>query len=324
MLKQSIYRDAYGHPQSSCLTFAGIWAHHMKFLIVGMVLAFFGFADGLYARTLLDQLGRQVAVGDSPQRVIALAPNITEIVYTLGQQHRLIGVSQFSDYPPEAKLLPKVGSYAHLDLEKIVSLQPDLCIAIKDGNPKEVAMRLAALHVPVYVVNPKDLDTVLNTVLDIGRLLNAEGNAKEVVGMLKSRIKTIDASLSQIKHRPRVFVQIGISPIVSAGSHTFIHELVERAGGINVAKGPVTYPRFSREQVLSMAPDVIVITSMARGALFQEVKDEWMKWQSLPAARENRIFIQDSNLCDRPTPRLVDGLELLARLIHPEIFKDSP
>jgi iron complex transport system substrate-binding protein len=124
----------------------------------------------------------------------------------------------------------------------------------------------------------------------------------------------------QADHRPRVFFQIGVSPIVSVGTHTFIHELIVQAGGINVAQGPVPYPRFSREQVLDLAPEVIIITSMARTAVFNQVKAGWQQWPDLPAVRNDRIFIQESNLFDRPTPRLVDALEILARLIHPELF----
>lgn len=260
----------------------------------------------------------------SPRRVVSLAPNITEIIYTIGRQDRLVGVSRFSDFPKEARAIPKVGSYVQLDLERIVSLQPDLCIAIKDGNPKAVADRLTAFQIPVYVVDPRNLEAVLETTLEIGSLLDAERRAAGIVQQLRSRIQAIDQALGAIRRRPRVFFQIGISPIVSVGTDTFIHELVERAGGTNVSQGRVVYPRFSREQVLSLAPDVIIITSMEQGALFQRVKEEWSQWQELPAARDNRIYIEEADLFNRPTPRLVDGLELLARLIHPVLFGGTP
>ena len=122
--------------------------------------------------------------------------------------------------------------------------------------------------------------------------------------------------------RPRVFFQIGVSPIVSVGTNTFIHELIVQAGGINVAQGPISYPRFSKEQILGLSPEVIIITSMTRTAVFDQVKAEWQQWTNLPAVRNNRIFVQESNLFDRPSPRLVDALEMLARLIHPELFKE--
>jgi len=275
------------------------------------------------AKTVTDQLGRQVRVPDKPQRVISLAPSITEIIFGIEQSHRLKGVTTYSDFPPEAEKLPKVGSYVHLDLEKIVALKPDLCIAIKDGNPRVIAQRLEALNIPVYAVDPNKLDTVMKTVLEIGGLLDAKEQANRLVKRMQLRIQKVKSLVATTTQRPRVFFQIGVSPIVSVGTDTFIHELIVTAGGINLAAGPVPYPRFSREQVLALSPEIILITSMTRGAIFEEVKAEWEKWPNLPAVRNRRIFIEDSNFFDRPTPRLVDGLELLIRLIHPELVEKN-
>jgi len=275
------------------------------------------------AGTVLDQLGRQVNVPDNPQRIVALAPNITEIIFALGQEHRLKGVTRYSDFPSEAAKLFKVGSYVHLDLERIVALKPDLCIAIKDGNPRLVAQRLESLKIPVYAVDPKNLDTIMNTIIEIGKLLDADEKAKMLVRDMRFRIQRVKSLVEKAAHRPGVFFQIGISPIVSVGTPTFIHELIVLAGGTNLASGPIPYPRFSREQVLTLSPEVFIITSMARAAVFEKVKAEWSQWPNLPAVRNQRIYLQDSNLFDRPTPRLVGGLELLVRLIHPELFEEK-
>ena len=273
------------------------------------------------AKTITDQLGRHVSVPDKPQRVVSLAPSITEIVFALDQGHRLQGVTTYSDFPPEAVKLPKVGSYVHLDLEKIVALKPDLCIAIKDGNPRVIAQRLESLKIPVYAVDPNNLETIMKTVLEIGTLLNAKGRANQLVQNMDLRIQKVKSLVAKTTHRPRVFLQIGVSPIVSAGTHTFIHELIVIAGGTNLAAGPIPYPRFSREKVLALSPEIIIITSMARSAIFEKVKAEWEKWPNMPAVQNRRIFVEDSNFFDRPTPRLVDGLELLIRLIHPELVE---
>lgn len=274
------------------------------------------------AGTVTDQLGRQVNIPDKLQRVVALAPSITEIIFALGQEHRLKGVTVYSDFPPEAAKLPKVGSYVHLDLERIVALKPDLCIAIKDGNPREVVQLLESLKIPVYAVDPRNLSTIMNTIIEIGKLLDANEKANILVRNMRSRIQRVESLVEKASYRPRVFYQIGISPVVSAGTNTFIHELIVLAGGTNLAEGPIPYPRFSREQVLVLSPEVFIITSMARAAVFEQVKNEWNRWPSLPAVRNNRIFLQDSNFFDRPTPRLVDGLEMLVRLIHPELFEE--
>lgn len=272
------------------------------------------------AKTITDQLGRHVTVPDKPQRVVSLAPSITEIVFALDQGHRLQGVTTYSDFPPEAAKLPKVGSYVHLDLEKIVALKPDLCIAIKDGNPRVIAQRLESLKIPVYAVDPNNLETIMKTVLEIGTLLNAKGRANQLVQNMDLRIQKVKSLVAKATHRPRVFFQIGVTPIVSVGTRTFIHELIVKAGGTNLAAGPIPYPRFSREKVLALSPEIIIITSMARSAIFEKVKAEWEKWPNMPAVRNRRIFVEDSNFFDRPTPRLVDGLELLTRLIHPELI----
>ncbi len=275
----------------------------------------------LSAKTVVDQLGRKVSLPDDPQRIVSLAPSITEIIFALGREDRLKGVTRFSDFPPEAAKLPKVGSYVRLDLEKIVALRPDVCFAIKDGNPREIAARLESLGIPVYAVDPKNLESVMKTFFEIGRMLNAVEEAKDIVGRMSSRITRVKSLVANASDSPRVFFQIGLSPIVAVGTGTFIHELIVLAGGKNLSEGPVQYPRFSREQVLALSPEVFIITSMARGASFERVKKEWSQWPDLPAVRNNRIVLVDSNLFDRPSPRLVDGLELLLKLIHPELFE---
>lgn len=260
----------------------------------------------------------------NPKRVVSLAPSITEIIYALNLEHLLVGVTRFSDFPPPAQNLPKVGSYVQLDLERIVSLNPDLCIAVKDGNPKRVVSRLEALDVPLYAVDPRDIPTVLETITEIGGLFSQEQKAGQLVALMRQRIDDIKKIVSTVSDRPGVFFQIGISPIVSVGTHTFIHELIELAGGTNLTAGPIPYPRYSREQVIALAPDIFIITSMARGEIFDKVKQQWQQWPDMPAVRNNRILLVDSDLYDRASPRLVDGLEQLARLVHPHLFGEKP
>ncbi|MBU1055655.1 MAG: cobalamin-binding protein [Proteobacteria bacterium] len=274
-------------------------------------------------RTFTDQAGRTVNVPLNPQRIVSLAPSITEIVFALGEEHRLKGVTLFSDYPSEAKMIPVVGSYVNLDLERIVALKPDLCIAIKDGNSRDTVKQLDALNIPVYAINPKNLESVMDTVVEIGELLNVLKEAKILANDMSKRIEHIKALVSKVDHKPRVFFQIGIAPIVSIGTHTFIHELITRAGGQNLTEGPIAYPRYSREQVLGLAPEVFIITSMARGEIFEKVKADWSRWKDLPAVKNNQIYLVDSNILDRPTPRMVDGLEMLVKIIHPELFSNN-
>ena len=273
-------------------------------------------------RTVVDPAGRTIEVPTDPRRVVSLAPSITEIIFALGQQTRLQGVSRFSDFPAAAEKLPKVGSYVQLDAERIVALQPDLCIGIKDGNPLVVVEQLEKLGIPVFAVNPVDLETAMQSIAAIGDLLNASAPAQSIVNDMRRRIHKVAEATAQIAHKPRVFVQIGVSPIVSVGDGTFINQLITTAGGINVAAGPNPYPRFSVEQVIALAPEVLVISSMARATVFEEVKARWMQWPAIPAVRNQAVYIAPTNIFDRPTPRLVDGLEQMARYIHPQLFRE--
>jgi iron complex transport system substrate-binding protein len=298
----------------------------MRYLLI-LLLIIQGMIVSLPARAqdvnVTDLLGRRMAIPKDPVRVVSLAPNITEIVYALGQSHRLVGATTYSDYPTEADMLPKVGSYVHLDLERIVSLAPDLCIAIKDGNPIAAVSRLGSLGIPVYAVDPRDLESVMDTMTRIGRLLQADKQAEQLVQGMRHRIQVVESLVAKTDHRPGLFFQIGVSPIVSVGTNTFIHELIVQAGARNLAEGDIPYPRFSKEQVLGMSPDIIIVTSMARKGVFERIKKDWYQWTNLPAVKNDRIYFRDSSLFDRPSPRLVDALEILVRLIHPEMFEES-
>lgn len=275
-------------------------------------------------RTVIDPTGRTLTVPVEPVRIVALAPNVTEIVYALGRGNRLVGATQFSNYPPAARSLPKVGSYVHLDVERIAALRPDLCIGIKDGNPISAVNRLQSLGIPVFAVNPVDLETIMQSVQSIGDLLDAAPEAGAVVVDMAHRAERVRARIATTDRRPGVFFQIGVSPIVSVGNNTFIDTLITRAGGTNVGAGSTPYPRFSREQVIALAPEVIVISSMEREAVFEQVKAEWMQWPSIPAVQRRSVFIAPPDLFDRPSPRVVDALELLAAFIHPELFEVRP
>ena len=293
----------------------------LHFIMAAVVMVSPASAD---SRFVTDLLGRKLEVPQNPQRVVALAPSITEIVYALGQQRRLKGVTRFSDYPEAAKQLPRVGSYVHLDIERIPALKPDLCIGVKDGNPLSVVTRLQAMGIPFYAVHPVDLETVMQSIETIGDLLGASQAAVQTTAAMRKRIDRVKTIVTAADSKPRVFVQIGVSPIVSVGSRTFIHQLITLAGGTNIAAGSTPYPRFSREQVISLAPDVMVISSMARATVFDRVKAEWMQWAAIPAVRNQAVFIAPTNIFDRPTPRLVEGLEQMARYIHPRLFTGQP
>lgn len=274
------------------------------------------------ARLLVDQIGRRVEVPDQPRRVVALAPNVAELVFLLGREEVLKGVTQYSNEPEVARALPRVGSYVRLDIEKILALRPDLCLAVKDGNPLPVVERLMGLGIAVYVVDPKNLEEIMAMVAGLGELLGAEERAAEIVADMRQRLAGVAARVGAAKTRPGVFFQIDAAPIVSAGSRTFIDELITRAGGRNLAAGGTAYPRFGWEEILGLAPEVVIVASMAGGHSVAELQAGWQQWPQIPAVKNKRIHVVEADLVDRPSPRLLDGLETFVRIIHPELAND--
>lgn len=273
------------------------------------------------AREVVDQAGRRITVPDTIRRVVSLAPSITEIVFTLGKEDLLKGATQYSDTPPAAKLLPRVGSYVRIDVEMVAALRPDLCLAIKDGNPLQAVSRIESLGIPVYVIDPQSLEEIMDMISGLGDLLGAEEQAARITADMHQRIEQVARNLEGEVARPGVFFQIDAEPIVSAGKGTFIHELIVKAGGRNLAaKAGEGYPKFSWEDVLHFRPEVAIIATMAGGYSDEALKAGWYRWPQLPAVRNNNVHVVDASLVDRPTPRLVEGLEEFARIIHPELF----
>lgn len=276
------------------------------------------------ARSVMDQLGRKVHLPEEIHRIVSLAPSITESIFAIDQGHKVVGVTRYSDYPPQVKDIPSVGSYINLKVEKIVSLQPDLCLATKDGNPYQTIQQLKRAGIAVYALDPRDLPAIMDTIEELGRLLGAKEQADQVVGKMRRELKKLRDIVDRAQHRPLVFFQIGISPIVSVGRDTFIHELITLAGGDNVAAGPVQYPRYSREDVLVFNPDIILINSMSQEEdLVQAEIEKWQAFPQIKAVAAGRIHALDASLFNRPTPRLVKALRVLVRLFHPGLTQNE-
>jgi iron complex transport system substrate-binding protein len=270
--------------------------------------------------TFKDALGREVYLQRPPERIIPLAPNLTEILYALGLGDRVVGVTNHCNYPPEASLKPRVGSYINLNVEKIISLSPDLAIGTVDGNERIILDLLEQANIKVFFVNPRSVRQVIDTILNLGRLCGAQGNAQVLAGKLTKRVDhVLDRTFS--KEKPLVFLQIQIQPIMTVNKNTVHHDLIRLAGGRNMAaEEPVTYPRISMEEVIQKKPEVILISSMEMGGRFEKARQDWLRWTSIPAVQNKRVYLIDSDLIDRPSPRLIDGLEIMARYIHPEAF----
>ncbi len=294
--------------------------NHFKLLICLLIAIFLScLPDISGAWWIRDQVGRVVEVPNHPKRVVSLIPSITEMVFLLGQGDLVVGTPDYSNRPDAAKNVPIIGSYARPDLERIVALTPDLCLASLDGNPPYVVRRLESLGIPVIILNPRDIEGVEDAMLLLGRLLGARAKAEGIVSHMKARCAIVDNAVAKIHHRPRVFFQIDASPIISAGRGTFIDTLITRAGGINLARGARAYPRYSWEDIIAMHPEVVLIASMAGGYSRDDLLSLWLKWPQVPAVKNGRVYVVDADLFDRPVPRLVKCLERLFKLLHPGV-----
>lgn len=296
-------------------------------LLVALTLAACapGASSNAAGLTLKDGLGREVKLASPAQRVVSLAPSNTEILFALGAGDKVIGRDEFSDYPEAAKAVQSVGgSMGEYSLETIVSLQPDLVLASELNSP-ELVSSLEKLGLTVfYLPNPKSFDDLYTNLETVATLTGRD--ATKLTDSLKARVAAVDEKIAVLSNHPVVFYEIDAtdpSKPYTAGVDTFIHFIINRAGGTNFTElAGITdaYPQVSLEQLVVMPPDVIILGDSMWGTT-PEVVAERPGWSALTAVAEARVYPFDDNLVSRPGPRLVDGLEALAKLLHPEAFE---
>jgi iron complex transport system substrate-binding protein len=295
---------------------------HFYLVLFTVILTGFGAPSGdrwSIAREMKNEASRVVQIPDSPQRIVSLAPSITECLFALGAGEQIVGVTRFSNYPPEAASRPKVGSYIQINLERVLSLKPDLVLATKDGNPRAAVERLVEMGLAVYAVDPRNMEGLFHTLQTLGVILHRQAAAEALVRGLKQRLERIQGTLVG-RARPRVLLQIGMDPLVTVGRGTLQDQLIDLAGGENIAaKDPISYPTVSTERVLEAKPEVILVSSMAGRRDPAMELQRWRRWPALPAVAQGRIYAIDGDLIDRPSPRILDGLEEMVVAIHPEV-----
>ena len=284
-----------------------------------LLLLFLLLAISAHCRELIDQIGRIVVFEEPLTRVVSLAPSLTETSYEVGGGSALVGATRFANFPEAAARLPRVGTYVALDVEKIVSLRPQLCLAIRDGNPKASVERLESLGIPVYVFDPKSLEDVVDTVTRLGDIYRTEATSSALASGYYKRLSRVAQHLEGVKERPRVFFQIDAQPIISAGADTFLNQLLVRSGSVNLAADRTGYPRYSWEELLGLMPEVVLLASMGGGYTDQDLRSRWETWPQIPAVSNQRLYVVDADLFDRPSPRLIDALEHLVGLLHPTL-----
>ena len=275
---------------------------------------------------VVDGLGREVVLDVAAEKIISLAPSNTEILFAIGAGNQVIGRDEFSDYPAEAVNLPSIGGgFGDYNLEAIVDFEPDLVLAAEINTPEQVKA-LSDLGLTVYLLaNPTSLDEMYTNLLIVAELSGHFGEAEELVQELKERVAAVDEKVASTQDIPSTFYELDAtdpSAPWTAGAGTFIDTLITRAGGKNIASDlEGQYLQLSIEEILVRDPQIILLGDAAYGITPDSIQER-SGWSNLDAVKNKRIYAFDDNLVSRPGPRLVDGLEQLAQLLHPELFSE--
>lgn len=261
-----------------------------------------------------DDTGETVRLQRPAQRIISLAPHITEQLYAIGAGEQLVGAVDYSNYPEAAKQLPRVGGYSRLDLEAILTLRPDLVVGWKSGNDGRQLERLRQLGMTVYLSEPRQLGDIASSMQRLGRLSGHPDVAEEEVRDFTQTLQRL-ASMNRDQPRVRVFYQIWNRPLMTVNAEHLISDVIRLCGGTNIfADLSALTPKVSQEAVLAADPDLIIASGMAEER--PEWLDDWRRWSRLKAVRNNQLKFIPPDLLQRATPRLLLGAEQVCRQIH--------
>ncbi|MDH5211733.1 MAG: cobalamin-binding protein [Betaproteobacteria bacterium] len=261
-----------------------------------------------------DDYGYPLVLAAPARRVVSLAPHLTELMYAAGAGARLVGASQYSDFPPEAQRLPRVGSEASIDLEALVALGPDLVLAWPNAGSARAVERIAALGLPVFRSEPRELEDIARTLETFGRLAGTEAAASAAAQAFRARTADL-ARRHATRARVRVFYQVWDRPLVTVSGDHVISKVMRLCGGENVlADLPALAPQVGRESVLRADPEVI-IASGANGA-HPAWLDAWRAFPALAAVRGGNLYAIRPDLLQRHTPRLLDGADEVCRILE--------
>ena len=273
--------------------------------------------------TVTDGLDREITLTAVPQRIVSLAPSNTEILFAIGAGDQVVGRDQLSDFPEEAQAVTDIGStYGDLNTELIVSLNPDLVLAAEVNTPEQV-QQLEDLGLTVYYLkNPLTLEEMYGNLEIVAQLTGHEEEAAALIESLQARVVAVDEKIAPLSSRPGVFYELDATDPAkpfTAGKGTFIDQLIERAGGFNIASDLEDYPQMSLEQVVAADPAFIILGDARYGVTPESIAQR-PGWENLSAVKNGQVFPFNDDLVSRPGPRLVDALEEFAKLLRPELF----
>jgi iron complex transport system substrate-binding protein len=282
--------------------------------------------ESAYPQTYTDVFGGEVTIEARPERIISLAPSITEILYAIGAGPQVVGRTDYDNYPPEVEDLPSVGGFSAsaISVETILDLEPDLVIA---GSvlQADIVDALRDTGITVYAVEPNTVQEILDGILRLGTITGNVEGAEALTEDMSARVDAVRAKVEDIPEDERVtvFYEIWHEPLTTTSDETYIGQLIELAGGINIfADVEGAYPTVSAEEIIARDPDVILGPSSHGDQLTPEMIAQRPGWESLSAMQNGRIYILDGDVISRSGPRVVDALEAIAADLYPDRFAE--
>jgi iron complex transport system substrate-binding protein len=270
-------------------------------------------------REVTDEAGRRVQLATHIDRIVSLAPNLTEIVYAVGAGDRLVGDTEYCDYPAPAKNVAKIGDTIHPSIERIIALKPQVVLVSTASQLEAFTKQLDEQKIAVYVTNPRSLEEVFRSIAMLGDLFGTHEQAATLVADLRRRTTAVEAKIKGT-NPVAVFYQVSGEPLYTIGRESYLTDLVRRAGGSSVtADVSGAFPRYSDEAALAARPDAIILPS--GGSMGDANSTVAASLKNSPAAMNKRVYKINDDHLSRPGPRLVDGLEEMARALHPEAFR---
>jgi iron complex transport system substrate-binding protein len=277
------------------------------------------FMANIASRTFVDDAARKLYFAKPPERVVSLAPSITEMLFALGLDEQIVAVTNFCNYPPAALAKPKIG-YTHPNLESLIAFRPDMVAAPSEFLRADVLPKLDELKIPVLILQPRSLEDVLSHIHLLGRIFERSAAADAVTRRMRQRFEQIALAL-QAANQVRVLYVLNSEPLITVGPESYIHQLIGLAHGSNIAGAASgAYPRLSMETVLEKDPEVLIFPVGSAEGVPEHEQRTWSQWTSVSAVQHGRLHVVSSDALNRPGPRVVEGLEQLARAIHPEAF----
>ncbi len=267
--------------------------------------------------TIVDSYDREITIAKKPEKLISLAPANTEILFALGAGDRIFGVTTYCGYPAAALEKTKIGDFSNPNIELIIEIEPDV-VFVATGVQKEILNQLEEVGITVVTLDAEDLEQVLKNINLAGKVIGNEEESSKLVAQMEERIQTVKTKLANASEKPTVFFEVWDDPLMTAGPRTFINDLIDLAGGSNIASDAAEqYGQFSIELLLERDPEIYLINDHAHTP-----KDVMTRpnYAGLSSVKNEKVFAINDDLVTLPGPRLVEGLEEMARILHPELF----